>query len=105
GVVVHLTRRRMEASLDKAAALAALYGLTLPVCLWLIVRFPFQMDRLTLYFLAPLVPFLLAGAALSMIFQLRRESAPTVYFADLAGASVGALGVTLLLQRLGGETT
>ena len=105
GVALHLARRRVDASLDKAAVLAALYGLTLPICLWLIVKFPFQMDRLPLYFLAPLFPFLLAGAALSMIFQLRREIAPTLYFADLAGASMGALGVTLLLEYLGGEAT
>src|SRR5262245_16177963 len=105
GVALHLTRRRVEASLDKAAILAALDGLTLPIWLWLILKFPFQMDRLTLHFLAPLFPFLLAGAALSRIFQLRREIAPTLYFADLTGASMGALAVTLLLQYFGGEAT
>jgi len=63
------------------------------------------MERLALYFLAPLLPFLLAGMALSMIFHLRRETAARVYLADLCGASLGALAVTFLLATLGGEAT
>ena len=62
------------------------------------------MDRLALYFLAPLVPFLLAGMALSMIFSLRRDTATSLYFADLVGASLGAAAVTFFLQAVGGET-
>ena len=41
--------------------------------------------------------------ALAMVFDLRRETAGSLYFADLAGASLGAAVVTLLLQSLGGE--
>ena len=36
--------------------------------------------------------------ALSMVFALRREQAGTLYFADLLGASLGAVAVTFLLQ-------
>ncbi len=91
--------------MDKAAVLSLLYALSIPICLWLIVQFPFRMERLSLYFLAPLVPFFLAGMALSMIFSERREIAPTLYFADLVGASLGALAVTFFLSGFGGETT
>ncbi len=105
GVVLHLLRRRLTPSMDLAALLSVLYAAAIPLCLGLIVVFPFQMERLPLYFLAPLVPFFLAGMALSMIFHLRREIAPTLYFADLAGASLGALAVTFLLEGLGGEAT
>jgi predicted membrane-bound spermidine synthase len=105
GLVLHLLRKRMTASMDKAAILALLYAVSIPICLWLIVQFPFRMERLSLYFLAPLVPFFLAGMALSMIFQERREIAPSLYFADLVGASLGALAVTFLLSGFGGETT
>ena len=67
----------------------------------LVVKFPFTLERLPMYFIAPLVPFLLAGMALSMIFDLHRASASSsLYFADLVGASLGALGVTLLLQSV-----
>ena len=70
------------------------YAATIVVCLWLIVQFPFRLERLPLYFIAPLIPFFLAGMALSMIFDLHREIASTLYFADLIGASLGALAVT-----------
>jgi hypothetical protein len=76
---------------------------SIPLCLALIVRFPFTPERFTMYFIAPLVPFLLAGMALAMVFDVRRETAGSLYFADLAGAALGAGIVTLLLQSLGGE--
>src|SRR3989442_1823408 len=42
--------------------------------------------------------------ALSLIFHMHREAAPTLYFADLLGAALGALAVTFLLEAFGGET-
>ena len=104
GLGLHLLRRRIVPTMDKAALLALLYSGTIVLCLWLIVKFPFRIELLPLYFIAPLVPFFLAGSALSMIFLLRREIASTLYFADLLGASLGALAVTFLLQAFGGET-
>ena len=104
GFALYLARKRgLEPSMDRAAIFAVVYGLSIPACLALIVRFPFTLDRLPLYFVAPLVPFLLAGVALSMVFDLRRSQSGSLYFADLFGASLGALGVTFLLQGLGGE--
>jgi hypothetical protein len=69
-----------------------------------IVRLPVAPERLPLYFLASLGPFLLAGMALAMLFDLERARVGRVYLADLLGASVGALVVTVLLARLGGES-
>src|SRR5690606_12584727 len=89
---------------DRAALLVLAYAVAIPLCLWLIVEFPFRMERLPLYFAAPLVPFLLAGMALAMVFDLHRARAGTLYFADLAGASLGALAVVVLLGLIGGET-
>ncbi|HET9272160.1 MAG TPA: hypothetical protein VFO31_28480, partial [Vicinamibacterales bacterium] len=105
GLILHLAGRRLQPSINAAAWLALAYAVSIPVCLAVIGQFPFRMDRLALYFLAPLVPFLLAGMSLSMIFSLRRDIAPSLYFADLVGASVGAVAVTVLLQAFGGETT
>ena len=105
GVALHLLRRSVTPTIEKAALLAMCYAGTIVVCLFLIVQFPFRLERLPLYFIAPLVPFLLAGMALSMIFYLHREIASTLYFADLIGASMGALAVTFLLERLGSEST
>src|SRR2546421_12515574 len=61
------------------------------------------MDRLPLYFLAPLLPFFLAGMALSIVFDIHRAVAGSLYFYDLIGASIGAVAVTLLLHVFGGE--
>jgi hypothetical protein len=103
GVVLHTLRRRLSPTLASAALLTLLYAASIPFCLWLIVQFPFRLERLPLFFLAPLLPFVLAGMVLSMIFQMHRERAAKLYFADLCGAAIGALIVTGLLEELGAE--
>src|SRR5437870_12308638 len=66
GVTLHLLRRFQLPTVDKAALLAAGYAAAIVICLWVIAQFPFRLDRLPLYFIAPLVPFFFAGMALSM---------------------------------------
>src|SRR5213080_448278 len=90
-------------SINAAALVTLLYAATIPLCLWLLVRYPFDMDRLPLYFLAPLLPFFLAGMALSIVFDLHRAVAGSLYFYDLIGAALGAVLVTALLHVFGGE--
>ena len=103
GFALHLARGRIAFSRERSALLTLLYGLSIPLALWLIVRVPFHPDRLSFYFAVSLLPFLLAGMALSMLFTLERHNAGRLYFADLLGASLGALAVTFLLSWLGGE--
>src|SRR5438874_5559403 len=62
-------------SMNAAALTTLLYAGAVPVCLWLLVRYPFDMDRLPLYFLAPLAPFFLAGMAVSIVFDVHRAVA------------------------------
>src|ERR1051326_3438401 len=90
-------------TMEMAALVTLFYAAAIPFCLWLLARFPFEMERLPLYFLAPLLPFFLAGMALSIIFDLQRAVAGSLYFADLLGAAIGAVLVTLLLHSLEGE--
>ena len=104
GFALHLLKPRLSFTEERAATLTLLYAASLPLALFLIVRFPFHPDRLVFYFVVSLAPFLLAGMALAMIFDLHRASVGRVYFADLLGASAGALLVTFLLSWLGGET-
>jgi len=104
GFALHLARRRIDFTRDRAALLTLVYGLSIPLALWLIVRVPFHPARLVFYFAVSLLPFLLAGMALSMLFAIERHDMGRLYFADLAGASLGALGVTFLLSLLGGES-
>ena len=105
GLAVHLLKRGRTLSLDLAAACVVGYAVTIPLCLWAVVTFPFTIDRLPLYFIAPLVPFLLAGMALSIVFDRRKDIAGSLYFADLVGASLGAVVITLLLQTIGAESS
>lgn len=104
GFTVHLLKRIRPLSMDAAALVTLLYAGSIPLCLWLLARFPFEMERLPLYFLAPLLPFFLAGMALSIVFDIHRAVAGSLYFADLVGAALGAILVTLLLHTLGGES-
>ena len=103
GFALHLARGRVAFTRERAALLTLLYGLSIPFALWLIVRLPFHPDRLPSYFAISLVPFLLAGMALAMLFAIERQDANRLYFADLLGASLGALLVTFLLSWFGGE--
>ncbi len=103
GFTVHLLKRSTRLTMNTAALVTLLYAAAIPLCLWLLVRFPFEIERLPLYFLAPLLPFFLAGMALSIVFDIHRASASSLYFVDLLGAALGAILVTLLLHLLGGE--
>ena len=103
GFTVHLLKKVKLLTMNAAALVTLLYAGAIPLCLWLLVRYPFEMDRLPLYFLAPLLPFFLAGMALSIVFDLHRAVAGTLYFYDLVGAALGAVLVTLLLHLFGGE--
>src|SRR5437867_5785532 len=103
GFTVHLLKQKVRLTMNTAALVAVVYAGAIPFCLWLLVRYPFEMDRLPLYFLAPLLPFFLAGMALSIIFDLHRAVAGSLYFFDLLGAALGAVLVTVLLHVLGGE--
>jgi predicted membrane-bound spermidine synthase len=103
GFALHLLRRRLAFSLDGAAALTLAYAGSIPASLLLIVSYPFHPERLSFYFLASLVPFLLAGMALAMVFATHQSRAGRLYLFDLLGASLGAVIVTLLLGWLGAE--
>src|SRR5215510_13666917 len=74
GLALHVFRRRIFPTMEKAALLALIYGCSIVTCLWIIVEFRFRMELLPLY------------------------------FTDLLGASLGALAVTFLLEAFGGET-
>ena len=56
GLAVHLLKKPWPPSTGKAAAFTMLYGLAIPGCLWVLVKHPFELQRLPLYFVTPLVP-------------------------------------------------
>jgi hypothetical protein len=95
----------LKSSTTALGLLCLLYALAIPTSLGLMVQTPFSPERLTFYFLATVVPFLLAGMAVAMAFDLFREAPNRLYGADLVGASLGAVMVIAALSGLGGERT
>src|ERR1051325_796991 len=83
GLAVHLLKRTWPATVERAAVFTLLYGVAIPACLWILVEFPFELSRLPLYFITPLVPFFLGGVALSMIFDLPRAAAGSLDLSHL----------------------
>jgi hypothetical protein len=66
-------------TMNAAALTTLLYAGAVPR-LWLLVRYPFDMDRLPLYFLAPLAPFLSRGDGAVDCVDIHRAVAGTLYF-------------------------
>src|ERR1700746_1551957 len=83
GMIAYLWRRGRAATLATAAVWLLLYGLSLPFCLLVLTRFPFDFSRLPLYFILPLLPFLLAGIALSVVFDVYPARSGKLYFIAL----------------------
>ncbi len=84
--------------------LSLLLAVALQLFLYIILQLPFTPDRLTLYFLLSMLPFLAGGAALSLAFETNGHDINRLYFADLVGAAAGVLLVPLVIGRLGAET-
>ena len=74
GFALHLLRRRVAFSLERAGLLALLYAVTIPVGLWLIVRVPVRPQLIAFYFVVSLVPFLLAGVARDGLYAAKSQS-------------------------------
>ncbi len=75
GIVLHLVKRWVTPTLDKAAACCRCCTRSaIPLALWVHrARFRSELERLALYFITPLLPFFLAGMALSMVFRPERR--------------------------------
>jgi spermidine synthase len=84
--------------------LSLLLSITLQAFLYTILQLPFTPERLTLYFLLSILPFLAGGAALSLAFEANGHDINRLYFADLVGAAAGVLLVPVVIGLLGAET-
>lgn len=93
--------RRKEAVVYVASLL---FALAILVFLGAVLRLPTSQSNLAGFFLFSVLPFLFGGAAMAAAFDLHHESAGRLYFFDLAGAAIGALGVPLLLIVLDPES-
>jgi hypothetical protein len=105
GFFLHALRVVVAPSPTWLVLLCIIYACAIPLSLILIVRLPFSPEHLSFYFAAAGTPFLLAGMVLATAFDLFSPSSHRLYAADLVGASLGTVAVTLLLHELGGERT
>jgi hypothetical protein len=111
GVYVYLFPQFFrKGKMDRQLALfAALYALSIPIVLWLVLSLnfefsfsPAQMGRVFLLYLIPAIPFFLGGLCLSLVMTHLAQNVSRLYFYDLAGAALGCLLVIPLLHYLGG---
>jgi len=107
GVVSYVLAGRKGDLLTRLGILAALNGVVVVVTLKLVLFLGSDVHLWTLaavYFVSAL-PFLLAGAVLSMAIADTIERVDRVYFFDLLGAAAGCLLLIPLLDSLGGPST
>jgi spermidine synthase len=105
GIILHFLRpKQSENEFGLVAMLMLLFAISMPVCLFAILRFPAALSSMPLYYLTSLVPFFLAGICLAFLYSRFAESSSKLYFADLAGASVACLAAEPILSTFGPES-
>jgi len=98
---------------EQLAILAALYAVFTFVALGIISNTNFDpflpvwpmLGNLLLLFLICMLPFMIAGVILSVVFMRYRERIGTMYAANLVGSGIGCLLVIPAMDLLGGPTT
>jgi len=111
GSFIALTRDRLASRFEGSfAASALLFSLTMVVCLLLgqhvpfnaleVVWSPVQLLYLAVLYLMFMVPFFFAAGCIGLSFTFRSSWLEKIYFSDLLGAGIGALGVITALYLL-----
>jgi hypothetical protein len=106
---------RDEPPLRALSLLSIAYGLSTVAMLWVATSLRIDtlaiwndtsnVGKLALLYVAVLVPFLLAGAAVGLALSRFAEHVNTLYFADLVGSALGGMVSTLLLAHVGSGAT
>ena len=111
GIFVHFFRRRVPGGNHRFTVLAryaSLISVSIPLTVILMIRLgriEAVQDNILLYGLLLFIPFFLTGLLLAEVFRMFPASSARIYGADMVGAALGALGVILLLDVLGGINT
>lgn len=106
GLFLYFLRRRFTfRALNLSVVLALIFSISIPVYVWGVFQFPMSPSYLNFYYLASIIPFLLGGMCVSLLFDYFAHSANKIYFADLIGASFGSLSLEPALILLGAEST
>jgi len=107
GLVVHYRLKKIRENWAGNLTIAAAIGITLfiPVSLFVMHTLESQVTYVPLFMLLFAIPFFFVGIIISAAFSAFAHVAGRLYASDLIGASLGALGVVLLLTVFGGEGT
>ena len=91
----------------KLGGLAAANSISVVIALWFLLSRPNELGYGTLaaIYVATAIPFLLAGAVVSLAIDEAIERVDRAYFFDLAGAATGCLLLILFLDSFGGPNT
>jgi spermidine synthase len=111
GVALALWRRSVESRLDVVFSASAMaFALTSPAAFLLAQQVPFnaleliwnpaQLINLGFIYLILAIPFTAGSACIGVAFMRREDPVGRVYFWNLLGSAVGALGVILTLSIL-----
>ena len=90
--------------LDIVTSATLLFSISIPLCLFIILQLPMSPSALILYYVVSMIPFFLGGVCVSFLFQNLGKTAHILYFADMAGASLGCLFVEPALTTFRAET-
>ena len=108
GTFIALCRKALEPRFEFAFALSALFfSIAMLLCFVLGQRMPFnafeivwdgrQLLNLSVIYLIFFMPFFFAACCIGLAFTCRRAEISRIYFFDLVGAGVGAVGIIGLL--------
>jgi hypothetical protein len=105
-------QERNRTVLNRLAAIAALFSISILIAYLAINYVPFDSYRvalerrqllyLALYYPALILPFFFAGLCVGLSLAARPDRAHAVYAANLAGSAVGSLAVLVWVPLLGG---
>lgn len=106
GLFLYFLRRRFTLrATSLSVVLVLFFSISIPVYIWGIFQSPMSPRYLNFYYMTSIVPFLLGGMCISLLFDNFAHLANKIYFADLVGASFGSLGLEPTLALLGAEST
>lgn len=103
GIIVFFFGNKLSVFKDRHRAIplfSLILSLSYVIITLLIYNLPY-MNSFIIYSLMASIPFIFGGIILSLIFKEFNNIGHKLYFADLLGASIGSLGILLLMDGLG----
>lgn len=79
-------------------SISSLLAISFPLSVLVPLKFTFLLSHPILLSLFSIIPFILTGLFISLVFRFFSSFSGTIYFADLLGAALGSLFIVLILS-------